>query len=75
MKNPSDTETKDKTKSKGQFAKSAKVKNEQFNEQGTDSQSEVNAEEEEWLESRKVQKEQSGYERDSQSQRRRKDSF
>ena len=61
-KNAFDTETKGEAKKRGQFAKSAKVKKEHSNGQGTDSQPEVKVEKDEWFEPKKVQRNQCGYE-------------
>lgn len=58
MKNTSDTEAKDETKRKGQIARSVKTKSAHFCGQGADSQPEVKAKEDKWLESKRIQKEQ-----------------
>ena len=72
MKAASGTEIKDETRNKGQFAKSVKTKNAHFCGQGTDSQQDVKAEEDEWLESRKVQRTKVAMKETHKSQRRRK---
>ena len=72
MKSASDTGAKDEAKRNDQFAKSGKVKNEHFSGQETDSQLEVKAEQEEWLESRKVQRTKVAMKETHKSQRRRK---